>query len=192
MSETLSAEELENTVWIDDDGYPTEAALEAVATLPSPQVFEVMRRAWWMPTHGVRNDLSAAEAEMVGELEGTPWRLATGGWSGNEELIDAFQESWSWRWTWRLTAAGGLYIFDAPAKELPGGRVVPPEKDGTYRLRCDVTEAADALAAAVEAQRAGHLYVLSQQLGNALAEYRKIRPVASQEARSAEQKKSPD
>lgn len=155
MSETLSAEELENTVWIDDDGYPTEAALEAVATLPSPQVFEVMRRAWWMPTHGVRNDLSAAEAEMVGELEGTPWRFATGGWSGNEELIDSFQESWTWRWTWRLTATGGLYIFEVPSEVLPGGRVAPLGKAATIEaLQAEVTTLRTALEGIAQSAKA--------------------------------------
>lgn len=76
----------------------------------------------------------------------------------------------------------------------------PTEKRGTYRLRCDVTEAADALAEAVEKVWADleqhgpsivpHLMDTDENDGErcrrALAEYRKLRPVASQDARSAE------
>ena len=110
---------------IDSDGYPTPKALRLVRSTASPAVFEVLRGAWWMPDRGVQNTLSKAESAMVGRRErgNTLWRFATGGWSGNEELIDQFEKTWTWRMTWRLSASGGLYIFEVPKYEIEGGTV---------------------------------------------------------------------
>lgn len=112
---------------IDTDGYPTDEALRLVKTTPSPKVFEVLREAWWMAEGGVSNDLRPEEAAVVGDHgsypPGTFWRFATGGWSGNEELMAVFRQTWAYHMTWRLSAAGGLFIFDVPPFTIQGGFV---------------------------------------------------------------------
>ena len=43
------------------------------------------------------------------------YRIATGGWSGNESIIDALSENVVfWMICWRLSQRGGLYIFELP------------------------------------------------------------------------------
>ena len=50
------------------------------------------------------------------------WRFATGGWSGNEDIIDAMIEnSLAWVVTWHKSERGGLYVFYAPASDSAKG-----------------------------------------------------------------------
>lgn len=44
------------------------------------------------------------------------WRFATGGWSGNEDIIDAMCKNLvPWALTWEKSERGGLHVFHAPA-----------------------------------------------------------------------------
>lgn len=44
-------------------------------------------------------------------------RLATGGWSGNEEIIATLMKTPFWFVCWQMSQRGGLYVFEIP-KEL--------------------------------------------------------------------------
>lgn len=44
-------------------------------------------------------------------------RLATGGWSENEAIIDKLMNSMFWLKYWKSSSRGGLYIFDYPKRE---------------------------------------------------------------------------
>jgi len=50
---------------------------------------------------------------------GGNYRFATGGWSGNEDIIEAMQANMGcWMSTWRSSHRGGLYKFQIPKKRL--------------------------------------------------------------------------
>lgn len=45
-------------------------------------------------------------------VEGGMWRLATGGWSGNEEIITALHQNHTfWVMCWQRSERGGLHWF---------------------------------------------------------------------------------
>lgn len=48
-------------------------------------------------------------------FEDGEWRLATGGWSGNESIIDAMQSNFMfWSMCWQMSRRGGLFFFKLP------------------------------------------------------------------------------
>lgn len=107
--------------WMDDDGYPTKQAIERIVTWPYDDLggmLDFVESLWHWPhlaTHELdHNELTLCNSAFdPGDLR---WlRLATGGWSGNEELIDAMLgHPTAWALTWRLSARGGLHIFAYP------------------------------------------------------------------------------
>jgi hypothetical protein len=105
----------------DRDGYPTEATLQALKDWPVSEpnkALDFIAAAWHWDGNVSRN-LSAAEAELVwARPDNSFLRFATGGWSGNEELIAAFRTNTNYALTWCLSARGGLHIFRyLPEKE---------------------------------------------------------------------------
>jgi len=103
----------------DRDGYPTEATLERIECADPADALDLARVAWHWPDI-VRETLSAPELAivLVGESLKVGHRFvrfATGGWSGNESVITALRRNrLAWLTTWRLSARGGLYIFEYP------------------------------------------------------------------------------
>ena len=88
-------------------GYPSEETLEAIRTWPSmdrPGLLEFVREAW-------DTDYGTAEYQPI--ESGFRYRFVTGGWSGNESLIDALEDNWfAWTTMWQLSARGGLFEFE--------------------------------------------------------------------------------
>jgi hypothetical protein len=118
MSEQQKAEVVEAALsdgWLDDEGYPTELALERIERWQSNDTNGCLEfvRSIWSDYGSATNTLSPDEAKVVGVEEGHRYlRLATGGWSGNESLLSALKRNrFIWLFTWRLSASGGLYIF---------------------------------------------------------------------------------
>jgi len=95
----------------DKDGYPTEATLKTIEK--------------WGPTFTKetgRNLLDfcfeAWSSYGWSEQFGDEWSFATGGWSGNEEIIGAMMENRVfWSLCWELSMRGGQYKFSL--KGLP-------------------------------------------------------------------------
>jgi len=92
--------------WIDEDSYPTEECLEHLETCPAAEALAILCENWW-PFDG----MGVAHG---GDDDGYFLRLATGGWSGNEDMIDAAMKNPMVRLQWRLSARGGLYVFEVP------------------------------------------------------------------------------
>jgi len=86
----------------DQDGYPTDEELARLKEWPFGDVDGICKfieSIWWMPDGGVR-------------LKRGRLRLATGGWSGNEEIIAILEDMhWFWIVHWELTGRGGLHVF---------------------------------------------------------------------------------
>jgi len=96
----------------DEDGYPTEETLKTLENWDFNKIREVMTfitKAWKYP-------------ERAREARPGLWVFSTGGWSGNESLMGAFQESHAWHMVaWdHIYLPGGLWIFalkGTPAEE---------------------------------------------------------------------------
>lgn len=104
-------EQTADSEWVDEDGYPTDAALERVKTWPFtdlPGLFAFLRSIWWAADWGWH--------EEVTETQGVPVRrfhVSTGGWSGNEDIIDTFEHNFlCWSQSWVSVRRGGHYVFE--------------------------------------------------------------------------------
>ena len=84
------------------DRYPEEDELEKIKSwdyLDPQGCFEFIASIW--------------EHQNYCDHEGTKWYLSTGGWSGNEEIIQALKSNYIlWVMTWEESRRGGHYIFD--------------------------------------------------------------------------------
>ena len=109
------------TQW-SSDGYPTRAALKRLRQWPitdGATALDFVASIWHWPEWGVSYELKPHEKEMLHGDEGHFLRLATGGWSGNEDLIAALDKSLVTRLTWRLSSRGGLHIYEYPHGTRP-------------------------------------------------------------------------
>ncbi|HKB36839.1 MAG TPA: hypothetical protein VKD72_10310 [Gemmataceae bacterium] len=102
----------------DRDGYPTDETLALIKHWPYQDAagcLDYVKAAWHYPDWAT-HDLNAGEASVVRAEKGEKYlRLATGGWSGNEELVIALEDNHMMRAvTWRLDARGGLHIYQYP------------------------------------------------------------------------------
>ena len=109
--------------WLNDDGYPTEEALTRITWAAPADVIRFMLAAWNQTYGSATTKLSRCEAEVASHRTDKLIRLATGGWSGNEEVVGAYKRNHvAFSLTWRLSAAGGLHILsviERPEGEAP-------------------------------------------------------------------------
>lgn len=112
--------ERETTPTFDNDGYPTGDTLARIEDWPYVDIAGCLDfvQAAWSDYGSVAHEVSAHEA---GVLRANPTdkylRLATGGWSGNEELIAALRtNTLIHQLAWRLSARGGLHIYEYPER----------------------------------------------------------------------------
>jgi hypothetical protein len=87
----------------ENDGYPTEEELEKIRQWPHERqwvgLMEFVESIWWNPEWGWTK-------------EGTTYRISTGGWSGNEDLIGALKaNTMFWLCCWQSSRRGGHYEF---------------------------------------------------------------------------------
>ncbi len=94
-----------DAIEIDNDQYPVAGAANAVEQWPYQEMdalFEHLESIW--PYYG----------RFEKRADGT-WEIATGGWSGCEELIDALMSNMMIRaCAWQLSKRGGYYEFKVP------------------------------------------------------------------------------
>lgn len=101
--------------WHDGDGYPTDAALERIRTWPHDDfsgLLEFVESIWWLD-----GEWGVWDWENTTDL-GRPitrHKLATGGWSGNESIIEAMHKNIIfWLMCWESSRRGGLHTFTTP------------------------------------------------------------------------------
>jgi len=103
----------------DADGYPVERTLQAIRDWDyhdAAACLDFVKAAWhW--DDWVGHDLRPSEAEVANAEPGERYlRCATGGWSGNEDLIGALRENrMIHAFCWRMSARGGLHIYRYPS-----------------------------------------------------------------------------
>ena len=63
------------------------------------------------------------------DREGNVYHISTGGWSGNEEILDAMGDNFiMWTQTWRVHRRGGHYEFEVDPRNFASPRTEPPKK----------------------------------------------------------------
>ena len=99
---------------LDDDGYPTNAALDIIRLWHWSDTkgwFEFVKSVWYSPSWGWSEGLEPHDYEKNKEVY--RYHISTGGWSGNESTIAAMQENdMIWSLTWVQSCRGGHYIFE--------------------------------------------------------------------------------
>jgi hypothetical protein len=100
--------------YFDEDGYPTEHALDMIAKWDwrhTDECFQFVRKMWqWNKMLWIQID----DGETI------TYDISTGGWSGNESLVMALRENHViWMFTWVQSKRGGHYIFELPYKRQP-------------------------------------------------------------------------
>ncbi len=100
---------------LDDDGYPTEETLDSIATAApsSPRealsmMMSVLKSVWQWDYFDLK------ENRRYRRL-----RIATGGWSGNEDIVRAFRRNFHFDYYWVSSARGGLHEYDFPIEIAP-------------------------------------------------------------------------
>ena len=95
--------------YLDADGYPTEVALQRVKLWPYDDArgwFDFIKSIWWAADWGWTQVNNAYD-------------ISTGGWSGNEDIIEAMRKNWGlWHHTWQEHRRGGHYKFFIPEKVI--------------------------------------------------------------------------
>lgn len=101
----------------DADGYPTDEELKRIEEWP----FEAGLREWFAYIKAAghywpKGIFGWCEADHdADELFSRPYHayyVSTGGWSGNESIIDAMQKNFvCWQLTWYSHRRGGHYEF---------------------------------------------------------------------------------
>jgi len=97
--------------FLDEDGYPTESALEIIKLWPYDDLtgwFKFIEDIWYMKSWGWH------EIDTVDNIYGNvhEYHISTAGWSGSESIIGAMQQNWTlWSISWVQSRRGGHYIF---------------------------------------------------------------------------------
>jgi hypothetical protein len=99
---------------LDEDGYPSEAALEIVRiwhwTDPKGW-FEFIKSIWHLKSWGW--DEGEEPGGWNNEKKVYQYHISTAGWSGNESIIREMQKNdFMWSLNWVQSRRGGHYIFE--------------------------------------------------------------------------------
>lgn len=103
----------------DDDGYPTDLALEAIEKWhwDDPKGwFEFIGSLWAYKDWGWKEKDEPHELNRLEQYKDRivhRYHISTAGWSGNESIIRAMQaNSMMWHLQWVQSRRGGHYIFE--------------------------------------------------------------------------------
>lgn len=97
---------------LDADGYPTAEALRGISVwtgTPRELVDDVL-----VPLFRAYGTVEVTDALLSWGPRVKRVRLSTGGWSGNEDAINALKDGFFWFAWWTTTRRGGHYTFDVP------------------------------------------------------------------------------
>lgn len=101
---------------VDGEVYPSGDALKFIMDFdltrrPVKELVDFLEKVWWCPSFGFKVE----PGEDVLGKECVKLRLSTGGWSGNEELMDALEKNkYFYLLYWESSVRGGHYTFEIP------------------------------------------------------------------------------
>lgn len=114
------------------DGYPTEKELRRIKEWPYTDLlgwFTCIKSCWWAADWGWTEGV-VKEAGRVSRR----YQISTGGWSGNESIINAMHANhWAWFFSWLSSRRGGHFSFEHPAEYaslVRAGIADPAVKEG--------------------------------------------------------------
>lgn len=87
----------------EDGDYPSDEDIQRIKDWPNEDVMGLIRfiqSIWHWPD--------------MAKLNGGKFELHTGGWSGNEEIVDALMDTMFWMLCWESSRRGGHYYFEIP------------------------------------------------------------------------------
>jgi hypothetical protein len=102
----------------DDDGYPTEEAIERVRKFKGQpeELLALVRTGWHYGDWGWHEESACDDDSLNRSVH--RYYLHTGGWSGNESLISAMENNFQfWMVVWVQSRRGGHYIFEVRLKQ---------------------------------------------------------------------------
>lgn len=98
----------------DEDGYPTEEELKKIETWEFQKgadirgFMEYIRPLWSYPDR-----FSCKPSKDIMGKPCLEYYLSTGGWSGNENIIEAMEKNTIfWMMCWKQSQRGGHYLFE--------------------------------------------------------------------------------
>lgn len=105
---------LDDADFVDEDGYPTENALEAIGIWhwdDARNWFKFIEGIWYFHDWGWREEDEPHDWDKDKIVH--RYYVSTAGWSGNESIIRAMQNnSMMWHLNWVQSRRGGHYIFE--------------------------------------------------------------------------------
>lgn len=105
----------ESIIRWDSGGYPTEESLERLReALRSGEIPTAVRAFYAALRENKWPDWCGPERIEVRGEQLDVWAYHTGGWSGNESIIDVLLESWLFWWLLQRYDAGGHWYFRHP------------------------------------------------------------------------------
>lgn len=112
-SKALIAKLMEQDL-LDEDGYPTDAALDIVETWHWSDAkgwFEFIKNIWYLASWGWHE--GEADHEYRKDEKVYRYNISTAGWSGNESIIRSMQKNdMMWHLNWVSSRRGGHYVFE--------------------------------------------------------------------------------
>ena len=113
VSKHMISELMQNEL-LDEDGYPTDDALEIVRLWHwnDPRGwFDFIKSIWYFSSWGWHE--GEADHEYKKGEKVYRYNISTAGWSGNESIIDIMQSTeMMWHLNWVSSRRGGHYVFE--------------------------------------------------------------------------------
>lgn len=107
----------------DQDGYPTEEELETIRgwTIQTYEDihnwFDFIQSCWWHADWGWKEE-DDVDCHFHKPIK--RYKISTGGWSGNEEIIDVMSTNAIWQITWVQSRRGGHFMFEVKMEGKDG------------------------------------------------------------------------
>jgi len=97
----------------DSDGYPTDDTLNHImANGYDGAIFAFAEKAYNKHCGSWELIKNYSFGLLYPEKPYTALKITTGGWSGNEAIINALSGGYAWGYAWEASYKGGLYILN--------------------------------------------------------------------------------
>jgi hypothetical protein len=114
---------------MDKDGYPTDEEIERIKAWPYDDFMGLM--------HFIRDNCWWPNGNCGFKQTERKFRLATGGWSGNEEVVAALGETLMFNaLCWQSSHRGGLHIYQIPKDDESVTRCQRKRDERTIEPAC--------------------------------------------------------
>jgi len=96
---------------LDDDGYPTDEALDKIKNWPLQDVVGCLKYAQQLWCYPDRVKVDVRKHPWYDDKTQTIICFSTGGWSGNESVISALESNFGVSSRWEMSMRGGYHEY---------------------------------------------------------------------------------